>query len=223
MKAPAGDIQQPQSPLPRTHAQQPRSPPSKGPVRSGELPSVSRYERRLQTDPKPQQRFQPAYSPQTRPRLQQQFCSAPGSQTGPAHGPQTRPMPQQHSQPAPRSQTEPAYGPQNRPMPQQHSGSQPAPGSRNGQRPYAPMFGPPCGPWLPHHMSYPPLPPGRSTDPRFALSNCYGLQPPPGWLQAQLHYLEMTNRYIAASLDNLRSHMSGGSWWFPTHMHNAHC
>ena len=88
---------------------------------------------------------------------------------------------------------------------------------------YAPMFGPPCGPWLPHHMSYPPLPPGRSTDPRFALSNCYGLQPPPGWLQAQLYYLEMTNRYIAASLDNLRSHMSGGSWWFPTHMHNAHC
>ena len=127
------------------------------------------------------------------------------------------------SQPAPRSQTEPAYGPQNRPMPQQHSGSQPAPGSRNGQRPYAPMFGPPCGPWLPHHMSYPPLPPVWSTDPRFALSNCYGLQPPPGWLQAQLYYLEMTNRYIAASLDNLRSHMSGGSWWFPTHMHNAHC
>ena len=58
------DIQQPQSPLSRTHAQQPRSPPSKGPVRSGELPSESRYERRLQTDPKPQQRFQPAYSPQ---------------------------------------------------------------------------------------------------------------------------------------------------------------
>ena len=134
---------------------------------------------------------------------------------------QTRPGSQQRQQlpPSPRSQTGPAYRPQTAPMPQQF---RPATGRpQTGPMPHAPMPGPPCGPWWPHHMGHPPPLPVWPADPRLVPPNYYGLQPPPGWLQPQLHYHGMFINLVSASLNSLHAHMPGSSCQFPVHMRDA--
>ena len=144
--------------------------------------------------------------------------SAVGDRAPSGQRSQTQPGSQQPHQPPPRSQTGPAYRPQTAPMPQHFRPARP----QTGPMPHVPMPGPPCGPWWPHHMGHPPPPPVWPADPRLVPSGYFGPQPPPGWLQAQLHYHGMLINLISASLSSLHPYIPGTSCQLPVHMHNAY-